>query len=123
MAVERKSPRVRLCAPWTLMPRGIEAIGGDETRAACTVHPRLESALEGADVVMMLRVQNERTGGEAPRFPNTREYSRQYGLSQKIKAFAAPGTNITIAFLPDSTTGTCAGEPVAVTVTGHYERP
>ena len=47
---------------------------------------------------------------------------RQYGLSQEIKAFAGPGTTVTISFLPDSTTGSCAGDGVALTVTGHYER-
>src|SRR5215207_10134447 len=70
--------RVRLCAPWTLMPRGIESIGGDVTRERTRLCTRLEDALDGTDVVMMLRVQNERMSGEAPRFPNTREFSRQY---------------------------------------------
>ena len=36
-------------------------------------------ALDGADVVMMLRIQNERLDGAGP-FPNTREYSRYFGL-------------------------------------------
>jgi aspartate carbamoyltransferase catalytic subunit len=52
--------------------------------------PRLEAALEGADVVMMLRVQTERTAGEVPRFPNPRELSRQYGLSRRTLAWARP---------------------------------
>jgi aspartate carbamoyltransferase catalytic subunit len=82
--------RVRLCAPWTLIPRGIELIGGDLTRERTVLCPRLDEALDGADVVMMLRVQNERTGGEAPRFPNTREFSRQYGLSARTLKLAKP---------------------------------
>ncbi len=82
--------RIRLCAPWTLLPPGIERIGGDATAASTTVVPRLDAALDGADVVMMLRVQSERTGGEAPRFPNTREFSRQYGLSARTLARANP---------------------------------
>ena len=71
-------------------PRGIEDLGGERTRARCRVVPRLEAALEGADVVMMLRVQNERTGGEAARFPNTREFSRTYGLSLRTLGYAKP---------------------------------
>jgi aspartate carbamoyltransferase catalytic subunit len=82
--------RVRLCAPLTLIPRGIELIGGDETRERVRVVTRLEEALEGADVVMMLRVQHERFEGEAPRFPNTRELSRTFGLSERTLAFAKP---------------------------------
>ncbi|MBP6631987.1 MAG: aspartate carbamoyltransferase catalytic subunit [Kofleriaceae bacterium] len=81
---------VRLCAPWTLVPAGLTEIGGEVSRARSRIEPRLEAALEGADVVMMLRVQNERTAGEAPRFSNTRELSRQYGLSARTLAFAKP---------------------------------
>ena len=51
---------------------------------------RLEDGLDGADVVMMLRVQNERFEGEAPRFPNTRELSRTFGLSERTLAYAKP---------------------------------
>jgi aspartate carbamoyltransferase catalytic subunit len=90
LCLAKLGARVRLCAPWTLMPRGIEELGGEETRARCRVEPRLEAALEGADVVMMLRVQAERTGGEQPRFPNTREFSRTYGLSARTLAYARP---------------------------------
>jgi aspartate carbamoyltransferase catalytic subunit len=90
LCLAKLGARVRLCAPWTLMPRGIEDLGGDLTRERCTVHTSLDSALEGADVVMMLRVQAERTGGEQPRFPNTREFSRTFGLSARTLAWAKP---------------------------------
>ncbi len=90
LALTKLGARVRLCAPWTLIPRGIELLGGDVTRERCRVHPSLESALDGADVVMMLRVQAERTDGEQPRFPNTREFSRTYGLSQRTLRYARP---------------------------------
>src|SRR5688572_10285555 len=40
---------VRFAAPWTLMPKGVEDLGVE-------VVPRLDAALEGADVVMMLRI-------------------------------------------------------------------
>ncbi|MBT8495501.1 MAG: aspartate carbamoyltransferase catalytic subunit [Deltaproteobacteria bacterium] len=87
LALSKLGARIRLCAPRTLMPVGIELIGGDQTRDAVTVHHNLESALEGADVVMMLRIQNERMGGP-PRFANTREYSRYFGLSKRTLEYA-----------------------------------
>jgi aspartate carbamoyltransferase catalytic subunit len=90
LCLTKLGAKVRLCAPWTLVPRGIEDLGGATTRDACRVEPRLEAALDGADVVMMLRVQAERMAGEAPRFPNTRELSRQYGLSRRTLAWAKP---------------------------------
>lgn len=90
LCLSRLGARVRLCAPRTLLPHGIERIGGEVTRSATRLCTRLSEALDGADVVMMLRVQNERTSGEAPRFPNTREFSRQYGLSARTLALARP---------------------------------
>ena len=90
LALSKLGAHVRLCAPFTLLPRGIESIGGDLTRARVTVHHRLEEALEGADVVMMLRIQSERMGGDVPRFANTREYARCYGLSQRTLGFTKP---------------------------------
>jgi len=82
--------RVRLVAPLTLIPRGIELIGGDVTRERVRVVNRLEDGLDGVDVVMMLRIQHERFEGEAPRFPNTRELSRTFGLSERTLGFAKP---------------------------------
>jgi len=90
LALTRLGARVRLCAPHTLMPRGITEIGGDLTRERVRVCHRLDDALEGADVVMMLRIQNERTSGEHPRFANTREYARYFGLSKRTVARAHP---------------------------------
>jgi aspartate carbamoyltransferase catalytic subunit len=90
LCLAKMGARVRLVAPWTLIPRGLELIGGDETRERVRVTTRLEDGLEGADVVMMLRVQHERADGEAPRFPNTRELSRTYGLSERTLAYAKP---------------------------------
>ncbi len=86
----RLGAKIRLCAPWTLIPRGLDEIGGEVTRRATRIVTRLDEALEGADVVMMLRVQNERMSGEQPRFPNTREFSRTYGLSARTLAWAKP---------------------------------
>ncbi len=88
LALSKLGANIRLCAPYTLIPRGIEIIGGDITRERVRVHHRLESALEGADVVMMLRIQNERMGGEVSRFANTREYARYFGLSNRTLDYA-----------------------------------
>ena len=90
LCLAKLGARVRLVAPYTLIPRGLELIGGDETRERVRVTTRLEDGLEGADVVMMLRVQHERAEGEAPRFPNTRELSRTYGLSERTLAYCKP---------------------------------
>jgi aspartate carbamoyltransferase catalytic subunit len=76
LALQRLGATVRLAAPRTMLPRGIESLGAE-------VHPRLESALDGADVVMMLRIQGERLA-DRPLFPNTREYSRYFGLGPRL---------------------------------------
>ena len=64
---------VRLCAPPALMPAGIEAMGAE-------VHHDFDAALEGADVVMMLRLQTERMSGQF--IPSAREYHHLYGLTK-----------------------------------------
>jgi aspartate carbamoyltransferase catalytic subunit len=73
--------RVRFAAPHTLMPSHCETLGVE-------VYDRLEPALEGADVVMMLRVQRERLSGVF--LPSMREYSRTFGLSKARLALAKP---------------------------------
>jgi aspartate carbamoyltransferase catalytic subunit len=71
--------RVRFAAPRTLLPAGVEQLGVE-------VFDRLEPALDGADVVMMLRVQRERLDGAF--LPSTREYSRMFGLNAARLALA-----------------------------------
>jgi aspartate carbamoyltransferase catalytic subunit len=80
-ALTKLGAQVRVAGPRTLLPIGIEAMGAQ-------VFDRLEPALEGADVVMMLRIQTERRAGG--RFPNTREYSRYFGLNPRRLALAKP---------------------------------
>jgi aspartate carbamoyltransferase catalytic subunit len=87
LALAKLGANVRLCAPATMMPRGIERIGGDVTRERTRVFHELAPALDGADVVMMLRVQNERLGGTSL-FANAREYARYFGLSKRTVARA-----------------------------------
>ncbi|HZU81261.1 MAG TPA: aspartate carbamoyltransferase catalytic subunit [Polyangiaceae bacterium] len=74
---------VRLCGPRTLMPREVEALG--PTVKACG---RIEQAVEGADVVMMLRIQNERLAGAM--IASTREYARTFGLNERVLRLAKP---------------------------------
>jgi aspartate carbamoyltransferase catalytic subunit len=76
IALTRLGAKVRLAGPYTMLPHGLEQLGAE-------VHTRVESAVEGADVVMMLRIQKERLE-HAPLFPNTREYSRYFGLGARL---------------------------------------
>jgi aspartate carbamoyltransferase catalytic subunit len=73
--------RVRVCAPPALMPAGVEAMGVE-------VHHRFDDALEGAEVVMMLRLQSERMSGQF--VPSPREYRHLYGLTAQRLALARP---------------------------------
>jgi len=72
---------VRVCAPSTLMPPAIERMG-------VTPFTDFDAALDGADVVMMLRLQNERMNGGF--IPSTREYHLRYGLTLDRLARAKP---------------------------------
>jgi aspartate carbamoyltransferase catalytic subunit len=88
-SLTRLGARLRLCAPFTMMPHGLARIAGERSELVRVCH-RLEAALEGADVVMMLRIQKERMGDGPGRFPTTREYSRKFGLSPRTVAYAKP---------------------------------
>ncbi len=90
MAMTKLGARLCLCGPATLMPRDVEGLAGPEASERVRVCYRLEEALEGADVVMMLRIQNERLGAGATRFANTREYSRYFGLNRNTLSLAKP---------------------------------
>jgi aspartate carbamoyltransferase catalytic subunit len=74
--------RVTLCGPPTLLPPRIGAMGVEATTD-------FDGALDGADVVMMLRMQLERQGKSL--FPSVREYFRHYGLDAKRLSRAKPG--------------------------------
>ena len=73
---------VRFCGPRTLMPCEAEKLG-------VKVFNRLEPALEGVDVIYLLRIQLERLHGGAP-LPSLREYSQTFGVSQRHLSLAAP---------------------------------
>jgi aspartate carbamoyltransferase catalytic subunit len=73
--------RVRIVGPPTLIP-------AEAARLGVEVHHDMRSGLEGADVVMMLRLQKERmTGGLVP---SAREFFRFYGLDAEKLAMARP---------------------------------
>jgi aspartate carbamoyltransferase catalytic subunit len=80
-ALRTLGAEVRVAGPRTLLPAGIEATGA-------VSYDRIEPALDGADVVMMLRIQKERQQGG--RFPNLREYSRLFGLNERKLSLAKP---------------------------------
>jgi len=73
--------RVRVVAPSTLLPPGIERMGVEVSRD-------MREGLKGADIVMMLRLQRERMNGSF--VPSTQEYFHYFGLDQKKLAYAKP---------------------------------
>lgn len=73
--------RVRVIAPPTLLPPGVERLGVE-------VFTDMQKGLQGVDIVMMLRLQRERMS--ASFIPSTREYFRYYGLDQEKLEFARP---------------------------------
>jgi aspartate carbamoyltransferase catalytic subunit len=73
--LSKMGAQVVLCGPPTLLPPGIERMVPNTT-----VTYRIDEAVEGADVVMMLRIQMERMSGGF--FPTTREYHRHFGLTE-----------------------------------------
>ncbi|KAA5598988.1 aspartate carbamoyltransferase catalytic subunit [Blastochloris sulfoviridis] len=71
--------RVRVVAPSTLLPAGIERFGVE-------VYRDMREGLRDADIVMMLRLQRERMHGSF--VPSVREYFHYYGLDQAKLRFA-----------------------------------
>ncbi|MXO56301.1 aspartate carbamoyltransferase catalytic subunit [Pontixanthobacter gangjinensis] len=72
---------VRLCAPPALMPDEVEAMGAQPFH-------NFDKALDGSDVVMMLRLQTERMEGQF--IPSAREYHHLFGLTMERLKRAAP---------------------------------
>ena len=73
--------QVRIVAPRTLVPPGVESLG-------VTVHHHLRAGLAGADVVILLRLQNERMQGAL--LPSSHEYFQYYGVTEEKLAVADP---------------------------------
>ena len=82
---------VVLCAPPTLIPRDFQnGYRSEEGHpfASVKVETNVERALEGADVVMALRLQIERQ--QAGHIPTLREYSKLYGITSDRLKLAKP---------------------------------
>ena len=73
---------IYLAGPPTMMPPGVERLGN------VTVCGTMKEAIQDADVVIMLRIQQERQGKTL--MPNTREYSRYFGLNPENLKWAKP---------------------------------
>ena len=69
--------KVRVAGPKTLVPNDFQSL----VERDLIVAPNIEEAIEGADVVMILRIQKERQ--DSAYFPTLREYSIHYGLTQE----------------------------------------
>ncbi|MGQ0512136.1 MAG: aspartate carbamoyltransferase catalytic subunit [Betaproteobacteria bacterium] len=74
-------PEVRVIGPQTLLPAGVEALG-------VRVFHDMRAGLKDADVVVMLRLQNERMNG--PLLPSAQEFFKHYGLGADKLALAKP---------------------------------
>ena len=70
-----------VCGPSTLMPPGMDRLGVTATTS-------VDEAVEGADVVMLLRIQHERMHGHF--FPSVREYFALFGMTPKRVRLAKP---------------------------------
>ena len=70
----RMGAQVAVAGPATMLPRAIEQMG-------VTVHYRIEDAVRGADIIMMLRIQMERENQNV--FPSLREYAKYFCLNRK----------------------------------------
>jgi aspartate carbamoyltransferase catalytic subunit len=76
---------VWVCGPATLIPPGLERMG-------VRVTTRIDEAVDGADVVMLLRIQLERMQGGF--FPSLREYFRTFGMTEERVRLARPDVMI-----------------------------
>ena len=74
-------PEIRAIAPLTLLPAGLDQMG-------VRVFTDLNQGLKGVDVIIMLRLQNERMNGAL--LPSAQEYFKSYGLTPERLALAKP---------------------------------
>ncbi len=74
-------PEIRVIGPKTLLPAQVERLG-------VQVYPDMQSGLKDVDVVMMLRLQNERMNGAL--LPSAQEFYKYYGLTEDKLALAKP---------------------------------
>jgi aspartate carbamoyltransferase catalytic subunit len=74
-------PEVRAIGPQTLLPSGLEHMG-------VRVFNNMDEGLKDVDVIIMLRLQNERMSGAL--LPSAQEYFKSYGLTPERLALAKP---------------------------------
>ncbi|MDB5840203.1 MAG: pyrB [Herminiimonas sp.] len=74
-------PEVRAIGPRTLLPSGLEQMG-------VRVFTDMNEGLKGVDVIIMLRLQNERMSGAL--LPSAQEFFKSYGLTPERLALARP---------------------------------
>jgi aspartate carbamoyltransferase catalytic subunit len=79
--LQKLGAEVKMYAPETLIPKGIDKLGA----RLCSSR---EEALDGADVVMGLRIQLERQ--QSGNFPSLSEYADFYGIDDKYLSYAKP---------------------------------
>ncbi len=82
LLLQKAGAEVRLIAPSTLLPAAVDRLG-------CRTFRNMQQGLQGADVVMMLRLQLERMSGAF--VPSAREYYRFFGLDDEKLKLAKPG--------------------------------
>jgi aspartate carbamoyltransferase catalytic subunit len=80
--------KVVLCAPPTLLPHGLADFLNRCSLSNISIEPRIDFALEGADVVMLLRLQVERQ--QSGLLPSLREYIQHYQLTVERLSLAKP---------------------------------
>jgi aspartate carbamoyltransferase catalytic subunit len=85
LLLRKLGAEVWVCGPATLIPPGLDRLG-------VRVTTRIDEAVEGADVVMMLRIQLERMQGGF--FPSLREYFRTFGMTEERVRRASPDVMI-----------------------------
>jgi aspartate carbamoyltransferase catalytic subunit len=81
LLLKKMGAKVTIVAPSTLLPATAQSLG-------VKITSDMQEGLDGADVVMMLRLQMERMQGTF--FPSVREYFNRYGLSEAKLAYAKP---------------------------------
>jgi aspartate carbamoyltransferase catalytic subunit len=74
-------PEVRVIGPHTLLPGGLEQMG-------VRVFTDMREGMRDVDVVIMLRLQNERMRGAL--LPSAQEFFKHYGLTEEKLALASP---------------------------------
>ena len=77
----RMGASVSVSGPATLVPMGIDQLG-------TKVCSSMDEAVEGADVVMALRIQTERQ--KDPLIPSLREYATFFGINKRVLSLAKP---------------------------------